>query len=108
MGVTRFAEPALAGWWIVRSSDKKYLIVEVASREQSIVHCTIVLDPIVHCIYTVPVMGVPPHHCSPQEPRKPRPPPRSGLLSCVTPKRQYHDQVHRSQSCHREGAQHIP
>jgi hypothetical protein len=39
-GVTRFAEPALAGWWIVRSSDKKYLIVEVEPTDKPrTVHC---------------------------------------------------------------------
>ena len=37
-------------------------------------------------------MGVPPHHCSPRNRGSPVPP--SGLLSCVTPKRQYHDQVY--------------
>jgi hypothetical protein len=42
---------------------------------RGIVRCTIIIDLVVHCIYSLPrVMGVPPHHCSPKEPRKPRPP----------------------------------
>jgi len=45
-----------------------------------LVHRTIIIDLVVHCIYSLPcVMGVPPHHFSPKEPRKPRPP-RRGFL----------------------------